>query len=91
VKPDPGRGFRGSKEADMRVRLLYQPGCNAMQLTLETLEKVLREEGFPGAVECVPVSDAKTAAREGHHGSVTVQVDGEDLEPAARKAATGLG
>ena len=75
----------------MRLRLLFQPGCVAMQPTLELLERVLREENCPAAVECVPVSDADTAAREGHRGSPTVQIDGEDLEPAAKRAPTGLG
>jgi len=27
----------------------------------------------------------------GHRGSPTVQIDGEDLEPAAKRAPTGLG
>jgi hypothetical protein len=75
----------------VRIRLLYQSGCTAMKPALELLERVLREEGINAAVDCLCVSDAESAAREGHHGSVTVQVDGEDLEPAARGTATGLG
>lgn len=75
----------------MKIRLLYQPGCRALDPTLELLRRVLREEEIPESLECVPIPDEEAAAREGHHGSPTVQVDGQDLDLAARTAPTGLG
>jgi hypothetical protein len=74
-----------------RVLLLCPSGCRAFDPTLELLQRVLREEGIPDAVECVAIPDADAAAREGHRGSPAVQMEGEDLDPAARAAPTGLG
>lgn len=68
----------------MQVKILYFDGCPHYGLTLALVKQVVTERGVDARVESVHVDDATDAERLRFLGSPTVQVDGADIEPAAR-------
>ena len=73
----------------MKIQVLAFEGCPNDQLTIALIEELLRKRGLSAAVERVEVT-AETAAELRFLGSPTVQIDGVDIEPAAR-ARTAFG
>ena len=68
----------------MRVDILYFDGCPNHLPTTEMIRDVARSLGIGVVIREVEVRDAEEAARLKFFGSPTVQVDGEDVEPAAQ-------
>ena len=68
----------------MKVQVLYFDGCPNHQKTVELAEDVVRELGVDANVEEVEVKGPEDAKQVRFLGSPTVQVNGEDVEPAAR-------
>jgi hypothetical protein len=68
----------------MKIRLLRGPRCDAAKPTKDLLLKILEREGLSSSFEEVIIADAKQAAREGMLGSPSIQIDGLDIEEAAR-------
>lgn len=66
------------------VRVLYFAGCPSHRPTVELVRHVAAESSVPVEVEEVEVVDAADAAPLRFLGSPTIQVDGLDIEPAAR-------
>jgi hypothetical protein len=73
----------------MNIRVLAFEGCPNDQPTIALIEEVLRELGIEAEVNRVEVSE-ENAERLRFLGSPTVQIDGVDIEPAARER-TGFG
>jgi hypothetical protein len=74
------------------VRVLYTPGCPNLTPTISLIEKVGRELGIAVAMERVEVSSQEQAVELRCLGSPTIQINGIDIEPAARGSLKfGLG
>jgi hypothetical protein len=69
----------------MRVDILYFEGCPNAQAAFDVVREVASELGLEVDVGEVEVSTDEQAVRLRFLGSPTVQVDGVDVEPAARE------
>jgi len=68
----------------MLVKVLYMEGCEATPPTVELVRDVAAGLGVSISLERVLIETADQAAALRFLGSPTVQVDGHDIEPAAR-------
>ena len=68
----------------MQIDILYLNGCPNHVLTTEMVRDVVRTLGLDATIREVEVRDAEEAARVRFFGSPTVQVNGQDVDPAAR-------
>src|ERR1041385_3416671 len=72
----------------MKIDVLYFNGCPNHELAAERLRAVLRQEGVPVLVSEIEVNDELTAKALAFPGSPTIRIDGLDIEPAMRGAAS---
>ena len=68
----------------MRIDILYFDGCPNHLPTMELVRDVVQSLGLEASIREVEVRDAGDAARLRFFGSPTVQVNGQDVDPAAR-------
>ena len=68
----------------MQLKVLYMEGCEATPPTVELVRDVAAGLGVSISLERVLIETADQAAALRFLGSPTVQVDGHDIEPAAR-------
>src|SRR5262245_1516272 len=71
----------------IRVDILYFEGCPNHLPTRDLVRDVVRSLGVDATIREVEVRDAQDAARLRFFGSPTVQVNGEDVDPAVRRRA----
>ena len=71
----------------MRVDILYFNGCPNQLPTKELVRDVVQSLGLDATIREVEVRDAEEAARLKFFGSPTVQVNGQDVDPAVRGRA----
>ena len=71
----------------MRIEILYFDGCPNHLPTTELVRDVVQSLGIDATIREVEVRDAEEAVRLRFLGSPTVQVDGEDVDPAVRSRA----
>jgi hypothetical protein len=69
----------------VRIRVLYFEGCPNQVETLELVRRVALEQGITAAVEAIEVRSPEEATRLRFLGSPSVQIDGVDVDPAARQ------
>ena len=74
----------------MDVKILYTEGCAATPKTIQLVQDVAHEMGVPILLQRTAVVSAEEAAALRFLGSPTVQIDGLDVDPAAR-ASTAFG
>jgi predicted methyltransferase len=65
----------------MTVELLWWDGCPSHPEALETLERILREEGVDAEVARVEIESDEQARHVRFPGSPTIRIDGEDIVP----------
>jgi hypothetical protein len=77
-----------AEEANMPipVRLLYTEGCANTQPTLQRVREVARELSIEIDVDLVRITTQKQADALRFLGSPTVQINGQEIDPAARAA-----
>lgn len=68
----------------MRIDILYLEGCPNHPPTAELVRDVVQSLGLEASIREFQVRDAQEAARLRFFGSPTVQVNGHDVDPAAR-------
>jgi hypothetical protein len=68
------------------VRILYTEGCANTPQTVRRVQDVAKEMGIAIQVDKVLVTTQNQANELRFLGSPTVQIDGQDIDPAARKA-----
>ena len=68
----------------MKIDILYFEGCPNHKLTLQVVHDVVRELRVDAEVREIEVKGPEDASRLRFFGSPTVQVEGEDIDPAAR-------
>jgi hypothetical protein len=68
------------------VRVLYTEGCANTAPTIQRVQDVAREMGITIQVDQVLVTTQDQANVLRFLGSPTVQINGQDIDPAARKA-----
>jgi len=68
----------------MTIDILYFEGCPNHASTVERVREVMRDLHADAVVREIEVKDAADAARLRIFGSPTVQIDGEDIDPAVR-------
>jgi hypothetical protein len=68
----------------MTIDILYFEGCPNQAPTLKVVRDVLRHLGADAVVREIEVKSAEDASRLRFFGSPTVQVEGEDIDPAVR-------
>ena len=68
----------------MKIQLLYFAGCPHYETTLELLHRTAGERGVDLEIERIEVRSHDDARRLRFLGSPTLQVNGVDIEPAAR-------
>jgi predicted metal-binding protein len=68
----------------MTIDILYFEGCPHHASTVERVREVMRDLHADAVVREIEVKDAEDAARLRFFGSPTVQIDGEDIDPAVR-------
>lgn len=66
------------------IRILYFAGCPNYEPAVELVETVVRDLRIDALIEEVELLDPEDAERLGFLGSPTIQVNGVDIEPAAR-------
>lgn len=71
----------------MRIDILYFDGCPNHLPTTEMVRAVVQSLGIDATIREVEVRDAEEAVRLKFLGSPTVQVDGQDVDPAVRDRA----
>lgn len=68
----------------MRIDILYFDGCPNHHPTAELVRDVVQTLGLDAKIRDVEVRDADDGARLRFFGSPTVQVNGQDVDPAVR-------
>lgn len=68
------------------VRILYTEGCANTPQTVRRVQDVAQDLAIPIKVDKVLVTTQDQANELRFLGSPTVQVNGQDIDPAARKA-----
>ena len=68
----------------MRIDILHFAGCPNHPPTAEMVRDVVQSLGLDATIREFEVSGAAAAARMRYFGSPTVQVNGQDVDPAAR-------
>ncbi len=68
----------------VNVRVLYIEGCAHTSPTVQLIERVAQDMGIPVQIDEVSVTSQEQAEMLQFLGSPTVQIDGRDIEPAAR-------
>lgn len=68
----------------VQIDILYFEGCPNHRPTTALIRDIVRSLGFDAAIREVEVRGAEEAARLRFFGSPTVQLDGEDVDPAVR-------
>ncbi len=68
----------------MRARVVYFEGCPGHEPAVALLREVARDLHVDLDIEKVRVETPEEAVRERMLGSPTIQIDGVDIEPAAR-------
>ncbi len=74
----------------VNIVVYYTHGCPATPQTVELIRNCVSEPKIRAALREVPVTTQDEAVAFRFLGSPTVQVDGRDIDPAAR-AARGYG
>jgi hypothetical protein len=65
----------------MRVELLYTDGDPAAMTARQNLVEVLTEDAYETPIQRVAVASAEAAELLGMHGSPSIRIDGEDIDP----------
>ena len=65
----------------MRVELLFADGDPAAMPARQNLVEVLTEDAFETPIQMVAVASDDDAALLGMHGSPSIRIDGEDIDP----------
>lgn len=68
----------------MKIRLLKFDGCPNVEPTRRLIEEAIERLGVEASLDLIEVTE-ETAPSERFFGSPTVQVDGVDVDPAARE------
>jgi hypothetical protein len=66
----------------MRVELLYADGDPAAMPARQNLVEVLTEDAFETQIQMVAVATVADANLLEMHGSPSIRIDGEDIDPA---------
>lgn len=75
----------------MTIEVLYFDGCPNHERLLEQLPRLLEREGITASIAQVHVQDDDQAQHERFLGSLTIRVDGRDIDPgAAERTDYGL-
>ena len=69
----------------LNVRVLYTNECPATPETIELVEEIASSTGTRIQLEVIPVESPEQALELRFLGSPTVQVNGLDVDPAARQ------
>jgi hypothetical protein len=85
-RPGSDRKTRATKEATLKIEILYFSGCPNHAPAVDRVRDVLAEERLPCEMVEVEVKDAATAQEIGFLGSPSIRIDGLDVEPAVRGA-----
>ena len=76
----------------IQIRILYTTGCPNLSPTIDLIEKVGKDLNIAVGIEQVEVSSPEQAVELRCIGSPTIQINGMDIEPAARGSMNfGLG
>ncbi len=80
------RGISDTVQAERRpkITVLFFQGCPNHRPTVEMVRAIVSELGLDAEIEEVEVTSPSDVERLRFLGSPTVQVDGVDIEPAAR-------
>ena len=68
----------------MRIRVLYFTGCPHSDETFDLVRRLARSPRRETLIERIEVTTGEDAVRLRFLGSPTVQIDGVDIDPAAR-------
>jgi hypothetical protein len=70
----------------LNVVVLYNESCPATPKTITLIEECISESGIPVELRKILVSSREEAINWRFLGSPTVQINGIDIDPAARDA-----
>lgn len=71
----------------MHIDILYFDGCPNHMPAMEVVRDVVQSLGIDATIREVEVRDAEEAARLKFFGSPTIQVNGQDVDPAVKMRA----
>lgn len=71
-------------KATIKVRVLHTHGCPNTESTIALIEAVAAELALEMGLSVIPINTLEEARAESFYGSPTVQVNGRDIEAAAR-------
>jgi hypothetical protein len=70
--------------APLVVKISYLPKCGAIEPTVNLVKQTAKELNLKIDLQSVPISTTEQARANRHIGSPTIQINGLDIEPAAR-------
>jgi len=75
-----------SSSPDLKVKVASLERCGATQPTIDLVKKTAKELGLDIDFQYVAITTPEQAKEHRHLGSPTIQINGLDIEPAARNA-----
>ncbi len=70
------------------VRVLHIPGCDFAAGTVALVSAVSDDFGLTAGLQVIEVRDQERAEKLQFLGSPTVQINGQDIDPAVRNSST---
>lgn len=77
-----------SKPRDVEVCVFHTEGCQSTPAAIQAIESVSADAGVSVHLRTVLIESAEDAIRHRFLGSPTIQVNGRDIDPSARRAET---
>ena len=81
-----GKACGQSSNRNLKVKVASLERCGATQPTIDLVKNTAKELGLAIDFEYVAISTREQANSHRHLGSPTIQINGLDIEPAARNA-----
>jgi hypothetical protein len=76
---------KADAQEPLDVTVLYTAGCGGTPATIALVKRVAHELDIPLRLQEVLIHSPEQAVRQNFLGSPTVQVNGLDIDPAARQ------
>lgn len=72
----------------LEVRVLHIPGCSNVAGTVALVSEISDDFGLTSGLQVIEVRDQERAETLQFLGSPTVQINGQDIDPAVRNSST---
>jgi len=74
-----------SGDLKMKIEFLHTEDCHVWQKTLPLLKEAMKEDGIKDTIDVFVIKTQKDAQKHKFSGSPTIKINGEDIDPMAKK------